>query len=93
MAFAVYGKESAYIRFLQQYGSALLHIGVGLKGCAKRFSRAAGTARTYRDLACGAAGVHIVIVAVLYVALDACNMLASAIGCVGLLIFHFQHPF
>lgn len=50
---------------------------LGLKGCAKRLRGAVSAVRSYRDLACGAIGFTVVIVAVLYVALDALNVLAT----------------
>jgi hypothetical protein len=60
---------------------------LGLKGCAKSLAGAARAARTYRDLGCGATGIHVVIIAVLNVALDALDMLTAAVVIV-LSLFH-----
>ena len=63
--------------------------GLGLEGRAKRVARLVGTARTDRDLGRGAAGLHVVIVAVLNTALDPLDMLATASVFVSLVLFHF----
>ena len=59
-----------------------------LKGCAKGFAAAIRAARADRDLVCRAIGVTIVIIAVLYVALDPLDMLAAASVFTILLFFH-----
>ena len=64
--------------------------GLGLEGRAKRVARLVGTARTDRDLGRGAAGLHVVIVAVLNAALDPLDVLAAAF--LMLLHFHFSFP-
>ena len=58
--------------------------------CAPLIIRVAGT---NRDLLCSTAGLHVVVVAILYVALDACDVLTAAVGLIGLVLFHFKHPF
>lgn len=60
-----------------------------LKGCAERVPRGGRVVRSYCNLVCRAVSITIVIVAILYVALDAFDMLTAAI----LVLFHFHFSF
>ena len=60
-----------------------------LKGRAKRFPRGACLMRAYCDLACGAVGFTIMVVAVLNVALNALDMLTATTVLVLLFFHHF----
>ena len=62
---------------------------LGLKGCAECIARCGCVLRTYGNLTCRAVGIAIVIIAVLYVTLDALDVLAAIIL---LLHFHFSFP-
>ena len=62
---------------------------LGLEGCAECVTRCGCIVRAYGDLICSAVGVAIVIIAVLYVTLDALDVLAAIIL---LLHFHFSFP-
>ena len=64
-----------------------------LEGVAEGLSGAYCVLRTYRDFICGAIGLTIVIVAVLYVALDALDMIAGAIAFILAILFHDAFPF
>jgi hypothetical protein len=66
---------------------------LGLKGCAKGVAGVIGTARSNRNFLGGTAGFHVVIVAVLNAALNALDMLATAIGFVSSVFFHDQSSF
>ena len=63
---------------------------LGLECCAECITGCGCIVRSYGDLICGAMGITIVIVAILYVALDPLDMLAAAI--LVLLHFHFSFP-
>jgi len=64
-----------------------------LEGCAKRFTGRYRTVRSYRNLVCGAIGVTVVVIAILNVALDPLDVLASTAAFVVLVLFHFSVPF
>ena len=63
---------------------------LGLECCAERIAGRGRIVRSYGDLVCGAVGITIVIVAILYVALDSLDVLAAAL--LVLLHFHFSFP-
>ena len=63
---------------------------LGLECCAECITGCGCIVRSYGDLICGAMGITIVIVAILYVALDPLDVLATAI--LVLLHFHFSFP-
>lgn len=66
---------------------------LGLKGCAQGVSGRIGVARAYRDLVCGTAGFHIMVIAVLHAAFDPLDMLAAAGVFVSLIVFHLRSSF
>ena len=70
-------------------GSKDLSAILRLEGCAERIPRCVRVTRAYRDLVGGAAGIHIVIIAVLHVALDTLDVLAATGVFIGL-FFHFK---
>ena len=63
---------------------------LGLKGCAECVPRCGCVVRSNCDLVCSAMSITIVIVAILYVALDTFDVLTAAI--LVLLHFHFSFP-
>ena len=73
-------------------GATKRSISLRLEGCAKRLSRGVRALRSDGDLACGAIGVTIVIVAILHVALDPLDMLAATTVFVLFVLFHLNVP-
>ena len=63
---------------------------LGLEGCAECVTRCGCIVRAYGDLICGAVGITIVVIAVLYVAFNTLDVLITAI--LLLLHFHFLFP-
>ena len=56
----------------------LLSLCLRLKGRAKRFPRGVSAVRAYRDLACGAMGVTVVVNTVFNITANALDMLLAA---------------
>ncbi len=64
-----------------------------LKGCAQGVTGRIGVARAYRNLVCGATGIHIMVIAILHIAFDAFDMLTAASVFVSLIGFHVLSSF
>ena len=62
---------------------------LGLKGCTKCVTGCGCVVRAYCNLVCSAIGITIVIVAILYIALNPLDVLATIVR---LLHFHFFFP-
>ena len=63
---------------------------LGLEGCAECVTRCGCIVRAYGDLVCSAVCIAVVVVAILYVALNTLDVLFTAI--LVLLHFHFSFP-